>query len=108
MPIRALPNGRPIPPHSLVAIDRNRWSSSTETGGRHRPKPVVVFNRNDWSSSTETAGRHQPVCAIQLSWRRLSGLGANPGHRLGDNPCWPRQIDPASGGGPRRSVSSPA
>jgi hypothetical protein len=33
------------------------------TGGRHRPEPVVVFNRNDWSSSTETAGRHQPVCA---------------------------------------------
>jgi hypothetical protein len=24
---------------------------------------VVAFNRNDWSSSTETAGRHQPVCA---------------------------------------------
>src|SRR5215467_14216558 len=51
----------------VVAIDRNRWSSSTETAGRHRPEPVVVFNRNDWSSSTETAGRHQPVCAFRQS-----------------------------------------
>src|SRR5215475_13731427 len=49
----------------VVAIERNRWSSSTETAGRHRPEPVVVFNRNDWSSSTETAGRHQPVCALR-------------------------------------------
>ena len=51
MPIRALPNGRPIPPHSLVAIDRNRWSPSTETGGRLQSKRLVVFNRNSWSSS---------------------------------------------------------
>jgi hypothetical protein len=51
MLIRALPNGRPIPPHSLVAIDRNRWSPSTGTGGRHRPEPVVVFNRNSWLPS---------------------------------------------------------
>jgi hypothetical protein len=31
--------------------------------GRHRPEPVVAIDRNRWSSSTETAGRHQPVCA---------------------------------------------
>jgi hypothetical protein len=63
MLIRALPNGRPIPPHSLVAIDRNRWSPSTGISGRHQPEPVVAIDRNRWSSSTETAGRHQPVCA---------------------------------------------
>src|SRR5215831_4118134 len=34
------------------------WSPSTRI--------VVVFDRNDWSSSTETAGRHQPVCALSL------------------------------------------
>jgi hypothetical protein len=48
----------------VVVFNRNDWSPSTETAGRHRPEPVVVFNRNDWSPSTETAGRHQPVCAI--------------------------------------------
>jgi hypothetical protein len=82
MPIRALPNGRPIPPHSPVAIDRNQWSSSTETGvaidrnqwssstetgGRHRPEPVVVIDRNRWSSSIETTGRLQPKQLVVIS-----------------------------------------
>src|SRR5262249_13383482 len=75
-------------PESVVVIDRNRWSSSTETAGRHRPEPVVVFNRNDWSSSTENswspsagvrkhakAGNEQPsahVSRLQHSHRFVS------------------------------------
>jgi len=69
MPIRALPNGRPIPPHSLVAIDRN--------SGRHRPESVVVFNRNSWSPSTGTGGRLQSkrlVVFNRNSWSPSAGV----------------------------------
>ena len=68
MLIRAVPNGRPIPPHSfLVAIDRNQWSSSTGTGGRLQPKQLVVIDRNRWSSSIETTGRLQPKQLVAIS-----------------------------------------
>jgi len=43
----------------VVDINRNSWSTSTETGGRHQLKHVVDINRNSWSASTETGGRHQ-------------------------------------------------
>jgi hypothetical protein len=72
MPIRALPNGRPIPPHSPVAIDRNRWSSSTGIGGRLQSKRLVVFNRNSWSPSAgvRTIGR---VRITEAGRRALEG-----------------------------------
>jgi hypothetical protein len=77
MPIRALPNGRPIPPHSLVDIDRNQWSPSTGTGGRLQSKRPVVFNRNSWSPSTGTGGRLQSkrlVVFNRNSWSPSAGV----------------------------------
>ncbi|HKD30111.1 MAG TPA: hypothetical protein VKC66_29875, partial [Xanthobacteraceae bacterium] len=59
MPIRALPNGRPIPPHSLVAIDRNQWSPSTGTGGRLQSKRLVVFNRKQLVAISRCAQARQ-------------------------------------------------
>ena len=76
MPIRALPNGRPIPPHSLVAIDQN--------SGRHRTESVVVFNRNSWSPSTGTGGRLQSkrlVVFNRNSWSPSAGVRSQGKYR---------------------------
>ena len=90
MPIRALPNGRPIPPHSLVAIDRN--------SGRHRPESVVVFNRNSWSPSTGTGGRLQskrPVVFNRNSWSPSAGVRSNsPKEQRRRKPRSPPAIEP--------------
>ena len=47
--IRGSPNGVITPVHSpvdLVAIDRNRWSSSTGNGGRLQPETLVAMARS--------------------------------------------------------------
>jgi hypothetical protein len=71
MPIRALPNGRPIPPRgrgrhrpkSVVAIDRNRWSSSIETTGRLQPKQLVAITRCAQCAAERTKDRGKPICS---------------------------------------------
>jgi hypothetical protein len=42
-------------------------------GGRDRPEQVVVIDRNDWSSSIGTGGRHHPVRA---HFGRVGGIRA--------------------------------
>jgi hypothetical protein len=59
---------------SLVAIDRNRWSPSVGTTGRHRLDLVVGINWNDWSSSIGTGGRHHVVRAHSVVATTLMGV----------------------------------
>jgi hypothetical protein len=82
MPIRALPDGVLLRVSTtLVVIDRNRWSSSTEIGGRHRSDRVVVIDRNGWSRSIGTPGRHRldRVAAIDRN-DRSSSIGTGGRH----------------------------
>ena len=39
------PTAPVIPVHSLVAINRNRWSRSIGIGGRNQSEPVVAISR---------------------------------------------------------------
>ena len=45
MLIRGSPNGARHTIHTLVAIGRNRWSSSIGTSGRHQSESVVAMAR---------------------------------------------------------------
>jgi hypothetical protein len=45
MPIRRSPNGAGHTVHSLVAINRNRWSRSIGIGGRNQSESVVAISR---------------------------------------------------------------
>jgi putative transposase len=67
-------------------------SGPVPTGGRHQPKSVVGINRNRWSASTEIGGRLRrnthPTDLTKAQWELLEPLipPAKPGGR-------PREVD---------------
>ena len=68
------------PPVSLfmakvVAIERNGWSRSTETGGRHRAKQVVAMVRN---TQRRGARREFARARGKRLWRRAAPVARFP------------------------------